>query len=87
MALKISPNTIGLMAATMMPMIERGDIENILFREHMQAYGKGISLKEESLRKIATIACDLAHAIEDEMDLREKLYPKDMPIDNGNKHN
>ena len=71
MALKISPNTLGLMAATLLPMIEREDMENILYREHMQAYGMGVSLKEMSLRKTAALVCDLAHAIEEECSTRE----------------
>jgi hypothetical protein len=81
MALRISPNTLGLMAASLLPMIEREDLENILYRERMEAYGRGISLKEMSLRKVSILVCDLAHAIEEEIGTREALYPKDTPLD------
>ena len=85
MSLKISPNTLGLMAATLLPTIERDDLENILFREHMEAYGQGVSLKEMSIRKLAGLVCDLAHAIEEEVTTREVLYPKGMPLDGSKK--
>jgi hypothetical protein len=74
MGLKISPNTIGLMAATMLPILETYDLESMLFGREMQAYGdfNKRTVKQLALEKVAVLACDVAKAIEDELDRRSE---------------
>lgn len=72
MSLKISPNTLGLMAATILPVIETYDLESILFRGNFRAYGEARdkTMKDIALQKTAELVCDMAKAIEDELDRR-----------------